>query len=152
MPDIAAYLSLLPPATRARPKAEALFRACLKQVMDLFSLLENIPVSCSLSAAAGPQLDAWGALVGEKRPPGEPDETFRLRVRCRAAKNRWPGTNDTLPAALAAAFPGREAFLADNGDGTVTASLSGPAPSVPLSELFPIPAGIRLTEEEGNPE
>ena len=145
MPTIDTYLALLPPATRSRPRAEALFRACLKQSMDLFSLFASIPTAYSLDSAVGPQLDALGAPVGETRPAGESDDDFRLHVRCRAAKNRWPGTNDSLPDALSASFPGRTAFLKDNADGTVTLSLSGTAPSIPLKELFPIPAGIRTT-------
>ena len=57
----------------------------------------------------------------------------------------WPKRN---PAGiLAIAFPGAEAVLTDNQDGTVTASLSEDT-QFPLEDLFPCPAGIRLSERE----
>ena len=54
-------------------------------------------------------------------------------------------TPENLPSLLSAAFPDQEARLADNGDGTVTASLPVGFP-FPPGEVLPRPAGIRLLE------
>ena len=139
------YLSLFSPAVRGKPRFMALAGAVLSQAADLLRLArEDYPAAFDLESAAGAQLDALGGLADVPRPlPSTPDEDYRFLLRARIAAHHWDGTNETLPAVLAAAFPGREARLIDNQDGTVTASLSGDVP-FPLSELFPCPAGIRL--------
>ena len=143
------YLSLFPPYQRDKPRFMALARAVLSQAEDLQRLFDTLaPAAYSLEAAVGPQLDALGALLNIPRPsPGVSDEDYRFFLRARLAAHHWDGTNGSLPAILAAAFPGREATLRDNLDGSVTLSLSGPPPPFPLKELFPVPAGVRVREE-----
>ncbi len=140
------YLDLLTPHNRAKPRVEALTEAVLAQAEDLLSLLSSLPVVLSPDTAEGNQLDLLGTLLNIPRPEESlSDEDYRFYLRAKRAAHFWDGTNETLPAALEAAFPGRTAVLTDNLDGTVTASLSGEAPPFSLAELFPTPAGIRLT-------
>ncbi len=139
------YLDFLSPHNRLKPRFAALAEAVLSQVDDLFSLLDSMISDCGLDEAAGLQLDTLGALACIPRPPNASDADYRLYLKARIAARQWDGMNETLPAALAQAFPGRTARLVDNQDGTVTATLSGDAPPFPLSELFPVTAGIRLT-------
>lgn len=141
------YTNLLSPSMRDKPRFMALVSAVLSQVSDLFALYENLlPEAFSLSSAEGFQLDTLGALAGVPRP-GQftSDEDYRLWLISRIALNHWSGRNEDLPAVLAVAFPGREARMLDNLDGTVSGSISGDLP-FPLSSLLPVPAGIRLVE------
>ncbi len=141
------YLSLFSPGVREKPRFMALAEAVLSQASDLLSLVQSgFPEAFHPETASGNQLDALGALLNVPRPsPSVPDEDYRLLLRARTAAHHWDGTNGTLPAALEKAFPGRNARLLDNQNGTVTASLSGSVP-FPLSDLFPVPVGVRLTE------
>ena len=145
MPQHFHDLDFLSPYNRTKPRFTALAEAVLKQADDLFALPESMLSSCSLEGAVGPQLDAFGMLAGIPRQPNSSDEDYRFLLRARIAARRWNGTNETLPEILALAFPDRRATLADNQDGTVTAFLPGEAPPFPLLDLFPVPAGIRLT-------
>ncbi len=140
------YLDLLTPHHRAKPNAEALTAAILAQAEDLLALLASLPSALSPDTAEGNQLDLLGALMNIPRPEeGLSHEDYRFYLCAKRASHFWDGTNETLPAVLEAAFPGRTAVLKDNQDGTVTASLSGETPPFSLTELFPVPAGIRLT-------
>ena len=144
------YLSLFSPFNQQKPRLMALASAVLSQAADLSALvLEAFPEAWSLETARGRQLDGLGTLLNVPRPaPSTSDDDYRFLLRARIAANHWDGTNGTLPAALEAAFPGREARLIDNMDGTVTASVSGDLP-FSMEDLFPVPAGIRLIAGQG---
>ena len=141
------FLSLFSPHNQQKPRFMAMASAVLSQADDLLSLYEEaMPSAFALDSAVGFQLDTLGALVGVSRPSSATsDDDFRVLLRARIARNHWDGTNESLPAALAAAFPDRSSSLIDNLDGTVTASLSDDHP-FPLKDLFPLPAGVRLLE------
>ena len=125
----------------------ALAGAILGQAEDLRSLVrEGFPQAYTLESAVGAQLDALGALADTPRPAGCEDEDFRFLLRARRAAQRWDGTNGGIPRALEEAFPGRDARMTDNQDGSVTLRLARPAP-FPLDQLFPLPAGINGKEE-----
>lgn len=138
------YMDFIPPHNRLKPRFAALAEAVLAQANDLFTLLDSQASACSLDEAVGIQLDTIGMMAGIPRPPDVSDANYRLYLQARLAARQWDGTNETLPAILARAFPERTATLVDNQNGTVTASLSGDAPPFPLSDLFPVAAGIRL--------
>ncbi len=145
MPAPLNYLDLLSPSQRMKPRFCALTEAVLSQAMDLFALLDQSLTAFSLEEAVGKQLDTLGALCGVPRPSAATsDEDYRLLLRARIAAHHWNGSNETLPEALSFAFPGRNAKLRDNQDGTVTAFWDGGSLPFPPEELFPRPAGIRL--------
>ena len=152
MPDsvnLNSCLDLISSVHHAKPRFMALASAVLEQVTDLLSLYGNqLPGALSLETAQGFFLDTLAALSGLSRPtPGMSDESFREYLRAKIQCNHWNGQNETLPGILSMAFPGAEAVLVDNQDGTVTASLSEDT-QFPLEDLFPCPAGIRLSERE----
>lgn len=141
------YLDLLSPSNRVKPRFCALTEAVLGQVDDLCVLLERMLASLSPGEAAGPALDAIAALLGTSRPStAMSDEDFRALLRARIARIHWDGTNGTLAKQLEAAFPGRNIIIRDNMDGTVTAQTDGQPFALPLSQLFPMPMGIRMTQ------
>ena len=140
------YMDFFSPHNRLKTRFSALAEAILSQVNDLFSLLASLPSAWSLDEAIGVQLDAVGALAGIPRPPDTSDMDYRLLLRARIAAHQWDGTNETLPGILAQAFPDRSAVLVDHQDGTVSAFLSGTASTFSMKELFPVTAGVRLTE------
>lgn len=141
------YLSLFSPSVRERPRFMAFAASVLSQAADLLSLVQTgFPAAWHPDTAAGAQLDALGTLLRAPRPgPSVSDADARLLLRARVAAHHWDGTNEALPALLARAFPGRNARILDNQDGTVSAGMEGDPP-FSLKELLPIPGGIRLTE------
>ena len=144
--NLNSYLDLMSPVHHAKPRFMALASAVLGQVTDLLSLYgDQLPEALSLETAQGFFLDTLAALSGFLRPtPGMSDESFREYLRAKIQCNHWNGQNETLPGILAMAFPDVEAVLIDHQDGTVTASLSEDT-QFPLEDLFPCPAGIRLS-------
>ena len=141
-----AYLGMISPAHRGKPRFMALCAAVLSQAADLGRLYGLLTEAFALDQACGAQLDALGQLAGISRPGASvSDEPYRAYLRAWIALHHWDGANATLPALLSAAFPDQEARLTDNGDGTVTASLPAGFPFSP-GEVFPRPAGIRLLE------
>ena len=161
------HLSLFSPVHQQKPRFMALASAVLSQAADLLSLYRSavlsqaadllslyrsaLPSALSPESAEGFQLDTLGLLAGIPRPSASTsDADYRAYLRAKTALHHWDGTNGSLPALLAEAFPGMDARLTDNQDGTVTASLSGSAGPFPfpLKDVFPRPAGIRLTENQ----
>lgn len=144
------YLSLFSPSVREKPRFMALAEAVLSQAADVMTfIVDLLPEAFSPEIAVGWQLDALGELLDVPRPGGNaPDGEYRLLLRSRIARHHWDGTNGTLPAVLEAAFPGRNARMTDNQDGTVTCGMDGEIPSVfTPKDLFPVPAGVRVREE-----
>ena len=133
------YLSLFPSASREKPRFMALAEAVLSQVMDLQNLVSQIRTGYSVGSAAGAQLDAEAAAVGLRRESGiEMDEDFRQYLLAKLCLWGWDGSNERVPAALAAQ-PGVTVF--DNGNGTVSVSPAGIS-----AELVPVPAGVGINE------
>ena len=135
------WLSLFPGASRDRPRFMALAEAVLRQAAELMTLTAALQPGFSFARAEGIQLDRLAEAAGLKREDigrDVPDEPFRQYVLAKLALWTWDGTNETVPAVLAAALPG--GVQTDNGDGTVTVTAEGPVPS---GTALPVPAGIR---------
>ena len=141
------YLNLISPVHQGKTKFMALASAVLSQAADLLALYrDGLPEALSLETAEGFFLDTLGQLSGVPRPtPGTSDADYRTYLRALIRLHHWDGTNGSLGSLLAEAFPGMEARLTDNMDGTVTASLSGNIP-FDLKDVFPCPAGVKLIE------
>ena len=138
------YTALFSPVHRGKPRWMALAEAVLSQVTDLMALVtDGFPAARLPETAEGICLDAVGELLGVARPAGMEDETYRFLLRAKMAVHHWDGTNGTLPEVLEAAFPGMNARITDNQDGTVTGSLGGSCPVAP-EEVLPVPAGVKL--------
>ena len=130
------YLKLFPGSTREKQKFMALAEAVLRQAADLAVLTAELQAGFSLASAEGIQLDAFAEVLGLSREAGMADETFRQYLRAKLALWRWDGTNEGIPAALAAQ-PG--VTVTDNGNGTVTVSPAGTE-----REMVPVSAGVRV--------
>ena len=136
------YRSPFPGSSREHPRFMAFAGAVLRQAADLVALTASLQSGFSFAAAEGKQLDDLAAAAGLARESGMTDETFRQYLLAKLALWTWDGTNETVPAVLAAALPGSTQH--DNQDGTVTA---GTDTALPPEKLFPYPAGIRLITE-----
>ena len=115
----------------------ALAEVVLRQAVDLASLTAQLQCGFSFTFAEGQQLDMLAAAVGLRRESGMADEPFRQYLLAKLALWTWDGTNETVPAVLAAGLPGSTEN--DNQDGTVTVEPSG----IPR-EWLPVPAGVRV--------
>ena len=148
-PYLKPYLDLISPVHQGKSRFMALCIAVLTQAAQLIRLYEALlPEAFDLEKAKGVQLNTLGQLVGVSRPkPTTSDADFRAFLRAWIQLHHWDGTNGSLPELLSAAFPGQDARLIDNGDGTVTASISGSLP-FSLRAVFPCPAGIQMIEAE----
>ena len=135
MEQLTDYLALFPGASREKERFMALAEAVLSQVMDLAAFVSSLPAGFSVANAEGIQLDGIAAVLGLCRETGRTDEAFRQYVLAKLTLWGWDGTNEGVPAALAAQ-PG--VSVRDNGDGTVTVSPAGTG-----KDLIPVPAGIR---------
>ena len=140
------YMDYLSPQNRMKARFAAWATAVLEQAYDLFRLADAMVAGSDLETAVGTQLDLIGALARVPRPVGTGDEAYREYLRAQIAVRNWDGTNEGLAETLAFAFPGKNARLIDNMDGTVTAALEGAVPGFDLAEVFPLPAGVRFKE------
>ena len=125
------YLELFSPAHQKKQRFMELARAVLGQVADLAALFED--GAFGIETAAGFFLDTLGELSGVRRAtPGEADDVFRETLRQKIALHHWDGRNESLRETLEKAFPGQEATIVDNMDGTITGNVN-----------FPCVAGVR---------
>ena len=130
-------LSLFPASTREHPRFMAFAEAVLRQAADLFPLIASLQSGYSFASAEGIQLDMLAESIGLRRESGMADEPFRQYLLAKLALWTWDGTNETVPAVLAAGLPGSTEN--DNQDGTVTVEPAG----IPR-EWLPVPAGVRI--------
>ena len=139
-------MDYLSPQNRMKARFSAWAAAVLEQAYDLFRQADGVVAGLDLETAVGTQLDLIGALARVSRPVGAGDAAYRDYLLARIAAKNWDGTNESLAETLAFAFPGRNARLIDNMDGTVSAALEGAVPGFDLAEVFPLPAGVRIRE------
>ena len=133
-------MNLLTPAVRQLPRFSALAAAVLQQVVDLQAVIPEMEAGFSLAYAVGVQLDLLGEILKLDRGSLS-DEEYRELIRSKLALWRWNGTNETVPAVLAEAFPGQDVSLTDNGDCSVTVN------ELFTVDMLPVPAGVTLLEE-----
>lgn len=131
------YSTLFPASSRAHPRFMAFARAVFRQADDLFPLVDSLVSGFSFPYAEGIQLDILAAAVGLRRESDMEDEPFRQYLLAKLALWTWDGTNEGVPAVLAAGLPGSTEN--DNQDGTVTVEPAG----IPR-EWLPVPAGVRI--------
>ena len=134
------YCSLFSAAVRELLRFSALAQVILRQVEDLISLVPSLQSVFSIDTAEGVQLDLVGEMMGVPRSAAadSSDETYRAFLKAKLILWRWDGTNESVTALLAEAFPGQGVTLTDNGDMTVTVEHAD------SESLLPIPAGAAL--------
>ena len=149
MMQLSDYLGLFPGSTRDKPRFMALAEAVLRQVTDLQEVVGAIPTAFSFASAEGKMLDLLAESVGLSRAETSAgvnctDAQFREYLAARLALWGWDGTNEGVPAVLAAGLPGRTEK--DNGNGTVTVSPGTGLPAA-VKDLAPVPAGVGVNEQ-----
>ena len=134
------YEDLFSGAVRELPRFSALAQVILRQVEDLISLVPSLQSAFSVDDAEGVQLDLFGETMGIPRSAAaySSDDAYRDFLKAKLALWRWNGTNESVTALLAEAFPGQGVTLKDNGDMTVTVE------NADSESLLPIPAGAAL--------
>ena len=125
---------------RELPRFAGLARTVLGQAEELISLVPALQTAFSVDTAEGVQLDLVGETLGVSRSAAadSSDETYRAFLKAKLALWRWDGTNESVPALLAEAFPGQGVTLKDNGNMTVTVE------NADSESILPIPAGAAL--------
>ena len=134
------YMGLFSGAVRELPRFSALAQVILRQAEDLIALSPFLQSAFSVDTAVGVQLDLIGETMGVPRSAAadSSDETYRAYLKAKLILWRWDGTNESVSALLAEAFPGQGVTLKDNGDMTVTVE------NADSESLLPIPAGAAL--------
>ena len=134
------YEDLFSGAVRELPRFSALAQAILSQAEDLISLIPFLQSAFSVDTAVGVQLDLIGETMSIPRSVAadSSDDSYRDFLKAKLILWRWDGTNESISALLAEAFPGQGVTLKDNGDMTVTVE------NADSESLLPIPAGTAL--------
>lgn len=129
------YLSLITSEHALQPNYIAWLTAALDKPDDINSLLSNMYNYFDLDQAIGAQLDTIGALVGCNRTvnfqpsggvsPVLDDETYKLIIKAKIARNAWDGTNGGIVDIWDDTLPEISLVIEDNQDMTITAVVSG---------------------------
>ncbi len=143
MPE--SYMTLFSAFVRDLPRFSALAAAVLQQAEDLRAVIPELLETASLDFVAGDRLDMLGEGFGLSRSDAadDSDETYRAYINAKLVLWRWDGTNRSVGAVLAEAFPGQNVTLTDNGNMTITAGNTENLPGDP-EKLLPAPVGVRL--------
>lgn len=134
------YLGLLTSEYRLSPKLNALLYVLTKKFDDVTNCMVKFDTSLDLSSAVGPQLDLLGAIVQANRTVGfQPsggvspvldDNTYRLYIQAKIARNQWDGTIDSLYAIWKQLFPSGTIVIEDNQNMTANIVLTGAFTSI----------------------
>ena len=134
------YMGLFSGGVRELPRFSAFAREILCQAEELISLVHSLQSAFSVDDAEGVQLDLVGEMMGVPRSAAadSSDDAYRDFLKAKLILWRWDGTNESVSALIAEAFPGQGVTLRDNGDMTVTVEHAD------SESLLPIPAGAAL--------
>ncbi len=162
MADIQRYLDLIISEYRDKPNFIAWLTANLSLVDGCTAAASSFVGAFDLDTAVGAQLDVLGLIVGVQRTvdfqpsggasPVLDDDTFRLAIRARIAKNGWDGTITGIQSLWQNLFGAVPAYLIlhDNQDMTVTAIVIGLSSAIQQDlidhgYILPKPEGVALT-------
>ena len=135
------YNLLLSANVRELQKFSSISQVILSQAEDLICLIPVLQSAFSVETAEGVQLDLIGETFGVLRSAAadSSDETYRAFLKAKLILWRWDGTNESILALLAEAFPGQGVTLRDNGDMSVKITNADG-----IEDILPIPAGVTL--------
>jgi hypothetical protein len=137
MSDIQRYLSLITSEHADKPNFIAWLTAMLTLGADSADCAASMNDALDIDQAVGDQLDIVGGLVGVSRTvafqptggvsPVLDDDTYRLAIRAKIAKNQWDGTIVDIQSIWTQLFGAVPIYLAlrDNQDMTMTAIVIG---------------------------
>ena len=114
--------------------------ALLNKGFDISTLLDTLDTNFDIDNAVGSQLDMLGSIVGERRTVGfQPsnslspvldDNTYRILLKAKIARNQWNGKIDGLQSIWATLFPAGKIIIIDNQNMTVNIAISGTFSSI----------------------
>jgi hypothetical protein len=158
--NIGYYLSLLTSQYKNSPKLNALLYVLLKKFDDVTNCLVKMDTALDLDSAVGAQLDLLGTIPNASRTVGfQPsdnvspvldDDTYRIYIKAKIARNQWDGTIDSLYGIWKQLFPSGTIVIEDNQNMTATIVLTGAFTSI-LQDLIvngyiiPRPEGVLYT-------
>lgn len=130
------YLSLLTAEYRqSSPKLNALLYVLLKKFDDVTNCMVKLDTASDVDSAVGVQLDQLGGVVQANRTVGfQPsggvspvldDDTYRIYIKAKIARNQWDGRIDSLYAIWTQLFPNGTIVIQDNQNMTVDVVLTG---------------------------
>ena len=139
------YKDLITSQHRDKPKYMAALSALLKHSEDIFGLGVYLDDDFDLDNAVGKQEDVLGEIVGQSRildfdPATQPtpildNETYRLLLRSKIAKNLWKGGIEDLETIWETLF-GERIRIIDNQDMTMDVEMVNLPPSIILELIF----------------
>jgi len=156
--DINRYLNLITSEHRERPRFISTLSAPLSLTDDVVDALKMFDYEFDLDFATGVQLNVLGDIVGVKRtltfqPSGGvssilDDETYRLIIKTKIAKNQWNGTIPGLLSIWKSIFPTIELIIRDNMNMTADIVVVGLGSTlhrelVENGYVLPKPEGVR---------
>ncbi len=159
--DVARYLALVTSEHADKPNFMAWLTYLLCMVDDATACASSFNDALDLDSAAGVQLDLLGSIVGVARTldfqPSDgssavvDDDTYRLMLRAKIARNHWDGTITGIQSLWADLFGSVPAYLVlhDNQDMTMTAIVIGLASAIQQDlvnhgYILPKPQGVGL--------
>ena len=159
------YLSKLTSEYRNLPKFRALVSALLQVVDDLVQVIATFTYAFDLDQAEGAQLDILGEIIGVGRTvnfqpsngvsPVLDDETYRILIRAKIAKNYWDGRLASLFPIWQDLFPGGTISVQDNQNMSISIFLAGSFSSI-IRDLImndmivPRPEGVLVNHVIGD--
>jgi len=135
------YLALLTSEYRQNsPKLNALLYVLLRKFDDVTTCLVKLDTALDLDSAMGAQLDQIGEVVQALRTVGfQPsggvspvldDDTYRLYIKAKIARNQWNGQIDSLYTIWKQLFPAGTIVIEDNQNMSVNILLTGAFSSI----------------------
>lgn len=134
------YLSLITSEYQNSPKFLSWVTELLKSFDDSGACGITFLNDFDLDSAFGVQLDLLGQIVGISRTvnfqpsggvsPVLDDDTYRIVLRAKIAKNNWDGKIDSLQALWKVLFPNGNLFVIDGQNMAITIILSGAFTSI----------------------
>jgi len=154
-----AYLNLVTSEHRNRFRFISLLSLILSNIDNITILFEIFDTYFDLDIAAGAVQDIIGDIVGVKRTvnfqpsdgssPILDDNTFRLIIKAKIARNQWDGTMQQIPILWSNLFPQNDLIVIDNQDMSLSALVYGFSVGIQQDlvkggYIIPKPQGVKI--------
>lgn len=144
------YQNLLTAQYRNSPKLTKLLKVLLQKFDDISQCQVKLDVAFDLDNAVGVQLDMLGTTTQASRiVPFQPsfgispvmdDDTYRIYIKAKIARNQWDGTMGGLYSSWYALFPTVNLIVEDGRNMTATLYIGG----LPSTLLIDMVAGYAV--------
>jgi len=157
--DAQEYLSLITSEHYGKINFTSFLATLIAYADDIVCPASNFDCFFDITNVTGSRLDILGEIVGVVRTvnfqpsdgssPALDDNTFRLIIKAKIARNQWDGTIQQIPILWSNLFPQYELIVIDNQDMSIIALVYGFLPGVQkdLIEngyIIPKPQGVKI--------